>query len=606
METTDIIVEGDTLATLFYNAVQLRKDKVMMREKDFGIWKAISWEKAYDRSKDIGLGLMSLGFAVGDTASILSNNNPEWIISDLAIHGAGGVSAGIYPTDAESQVEYLINDSGSSFIFVEDEEQLDKALTVRDKTPNLKKIIVFDMEGLRDFKDPQVLSLDELSALGRAYGESHADEWETRRTARKANEMAILVYTSGTTGPPKGAMISHRNVIFQAQNGTRYFGMSEGEEWLSFLPLCHVAERSTGFYSMLYAGGIINFAESPETVPENIREVAPTIFLGVPRVWEKFYSVVIMAIKDATWLQQKIYQLAIGVGHLIVDYKLARKPVPFYLKAAFWVGYQLALKNIRKMVGIDRCKITITGAAPISPDLIRWYLAMGMTMIEAYGQTENGGACTLMPLDAIKLGTVGKPVDWGEVKISEQGEILLRGEHIFLGYFNNKEKTEEALDGDGWLHTGDVGLIDEEGYVKVTDRMKDIIITAGGKNITPSEIENQLKFSPYITDAVVIGDQKKYLTCLIMIDADNVAKFAQDHDIPFTDYASMCRATEVVGLINDEVEKVNKNFAQVETIKKFHLIDKLLTPEDDELTPTMKLKRKFVHKKYEKQIDAMY
>ena len=270
------------------------------------------------------------------------------------------------------------------------------------------------------------------------------------------------------------------------------------------------------------------------------------------------------------------------------------------------IGYRLVLRNIRRMLGIDRCRVMFTGAAPISPDLIRWYLALGLNMYEVYGQTENCGVATAMPAEHIKLGTVGKAVPWGEVKISPQGEILIRGEFLMTGYLNHPEKTAEAIDAEGWLHTGDVGTIDNSGFVTITDRMKDIIITAGGKNITPSEIENQLKFSPYISDAVVIGDKRAYLTCLVMIDQENVEKFAQDQNVPFTNYASLCRAREVQDLIWSEIEKVNTRFARVETIKRFHLIEQQLTPEDEELTPTLKLKRTFVNRKYAGEIEAMY
>jgi long-chain acyl-CoA synthetase len=341
-------------------------------------------------------------------------------------------------------------------------------------------------------------------------------------------------------------------------------------------------------------------------VPENIREVQPTVFGAVPRVWERFYSAVMIALKDATPLERWAYGLAIRAGYRIADARLARRrPSPFE-RIAFALAYRLVLRNIRTMIGVDRCRWLFTGAAPISPDLIRWYLALGVSMYEVYGQTENAGLATVMPADAIKLSTVGKSVPYGEVKISADGEILLRGDFVFMGYLNQPAKTAETIDGDGWLHTGDVGLIDNEGYVRITDRMKDIIITAGGKNITPSEIENQLKFSPYISDAVVVGDRRPYLTCLVMIDQENVEKFAQDQAIPFTNYASLCRAREVRDLIWSEIERVNGNFARVETIKRFHLIEQQLTPEDDELTPTMKLKRKFVNEKYRAEIEAMY
>jgi long-chain acyl-CoA synthetase len=384
------------------------------------------------------------------------------------------------------------------------------------------------------------------------------------------------------------------------------FPSTDDEERLVFLPLCHVAERVGGYYISLALGSVMNFAESPETVPDNLREVQPTAFLAVPRVWEKFYSGITIALKDATPFQNWMYRQALGIGNRMTEYRLQGDTPPLSLRAANQIAYWLVFRNIRRMLGLDRCRLAFTGAAPIAPDLIRWYLALGIDMREVYGQTENCGVATVMPPERIKLGSVGKAAPWGEVAISPEGEILIKGDFLFMGYLNQPEKTAETIDARGWLHTGDVGSIDNEGFVKITDRMKDIIITSGGKNITPSEIENQLKFSPYVSDAVVIGDKRPYLTCLLMIDQENVEKYAQDHDIPFTNYASLCRAPAIQDLIHREIEAVNVNFARVETIKKFYLIERQLTPEDEELTPTMKLKRSFVNKRYASEIEAMY
>jgi long-chain acyl-CoA synthetase len=423
---------------------------------------------------------------------------------------------------------------------------------------------------------------------------------------RGANDLAILVYTSGTTGPPKGAMHANRSVTHQMRHAGDFIPAREDDDRLIFLPLCHVAERVGGYYISVALGSVMNFAESPETVPDNLREVQPTVFLAVPRVWEKFHSAITIALKDATPLQQWVYRRAIDVGFRMTDCRLDGRAPSLPLRIANRVAYRLVFRNIRRMIGLDRCRIAFTGAAPIAPELIRWYLALGIDMHEVYGQTENCGVATMMPAYRIKLGSVGKAVSWGEVGLSPEGEILIRGDFLFMGYLNQPDRTAEAIDPRGWLHTGDVGTIDNEGFVKITDRMKDIIITSGGKNVTPSEIENQLKFSPYISDAVVIGDKRPYLTCLVMIDQENVEKFAQDQDIPFTNYASLCRAKAIQDLIWREIERVNGNFARVETIKRFHLIERQLTPEDEELTPTMKLKRNFVNRRYAAEIEAMY
>jgi len=606
MAEQPVLTVAETIAKSFALAVQTRGDKPAIREKKFGVWQPTSWREWLGISRDIAYALHAVGFRPGDVASIMSNAVPEWVFADMGILCAGGVSSGIYPTDSAVQVEYLLSDSRTKVIFVEDEEQLDKVLTCRSRCPTLERIVVFDMEGLSGFSDPMAMSLAEFMALGRNHMQGREALWEQMIESRRPNDLAILVYTSGTTGPPKGAMHANRSVIHQMHHANDLYPSARTEERLVFLPLCHVAERVGGYYLSLALGSVMNFAESPETVPDNLREVQPTVFLAVPRIWEKFYSGITIALKDATPFQNWMYRKAIAIGYRITDCRLEGTKPSLGLRLADHLAYWLVFRNIRRMIGLDRCRLAFTGAAPIAPDLIRWYLALGINMREVYGQTENCGVATAMPPDQTKLGSVGKAVPWGEVALSPEGEILIRGDFLFMGYLNQPQKTAETIDAKGWLHTGDVGTIDNEGFVKITDRMKDVIITSGGKNITPSEIENQLKFSPYVSDAVVIGDKRPYLTCLIMIDHENVEKFAQDHDIPFTNYASLCRATEVQELIGREIETVNANFAQVETIKKFTLIERQLTPEDEELTPTMKLKRSFVNKRYAAEIDAMY
>lgn len=604
---TRIVLEGDTIPALFWNAVKARGPKVWMRQKDMGLWRTWTWEQTGQAVREIAHGLMALGFAPKDTASILSNTTIEWVLADLAVLSAGGVSNGIYPTDAPEQVHYLCEDSRTTVLFVEDEEQLDKALAVRDQLPLLRKIVVVDMEGLRDFHDEQVISLDTLRALGREHLAQHPQMLEQRVAGVNPDDLAILVYTSGTTGKPKGAMHSHKGLVYTVRGYNTLIARDENDECMCFLPLCHIAERMGGEYFSLYTGARLNFVENPETVPENVREIAPTVFTAVPRVWEKFYSGVMIALKEASRLQQAAYAWAIGVGQQVADHVLKGEAVPGGLRLRFKLARLLVLDNVRKLIGIHRSRFLVTGAAPISPELVRWYLALGVPMLEVWGMTETCGASTGVPAQRIKPGSIGPAAQYNEVKLDPQtGEILVRGPNVFMGYLNLPEKTAETIDAEGWLHTGDVGVVDEEGFFRITDRMKDIIITAGGKNVTPSEIENELKFSPYITDAVVIGDQRPYLTVIIMIDQENVEKFAQDNDVPFSNYASLTRAPEVQALIQGELDRVNKKFARVEQVKKFFLLDTQLTAEDEELTPTMKLKRKLVQKKYADRIEAMY
>ncbi len=603
----DIVVAGETVPAMFWNAVQQRGPRTWLRQKHLGIWRSWTWAQTGDAVREIAGGLLQLGFQRGECASILANTVVEWVWADLAVLSVGGVSNGIYPTDAPAQVHYLCEDSRTTVLFVEDDEQLDKALEVRTQLPGLRKIVVFDMEGLHELDEPDVISLDQLRALGRDYLARHPGELEQRVAACRPEDLAILVYTSGTTGKPKGAMHLHAGLVYTVRGFNTLIAQDEHDERMCFLPLCHIAERMGGEYFALYTGAILNFVENPETIPENVREIAPTVFTAVPRVWEKFYSGVMIALKEADALQQAAYAWSIGVGTEIANRVMAGQAIGPWLKAKFRLARWLALDNVRKLIGIHRARFLVTGAAPISPDLVRWYLALGVPMLEVWGMTETCGASTGVPVSQIKPGSIGPAAGFNEVRLDPaSGEILVRGKNVFAGYLNLPEKTAEAIDADGWLHTGDVGVVDADGFFRITDRMKDIIITAGGKNVTPSELENDLKFSPYITDAVVIGDKRPYLTAIVMIDQDNVEKFAQDTDVPFSNYASLTRSPEVQALIQAEVDRVNKKFARVEQIKKFFLLDTRLTAEDEELTPTMKLKRKLVEKKYAPQIEAMY
>lgn len=608
MKLSPLVISPDcnTVPKLFVKRAKELGPRIAMRDKNFGLWEPITWKEYYDKARAAGLALKALGLSDGGRIAIVSEVCPEWLFADIGCMGVGGVSMGIYPTDTAPQVEYIMNDCGAEFYFAENEEQLDKILTVRERVPSLKRIVVFDMEGLHDFHDPMVMGFDAFIDLGRKEARDNPKLFDELVARTEPGNVAILVYTSGTTGPPKGAMISHANIMFQLENNQNLLPHTPEDRSLAFLPLCHIAERTFTTFNQLMTGQTVNFAENLETVPENLREVQPTAFFAVPRIWEKFYSTVSIALKDATILEKLAYRWAISVGEKVADRRIAGDPVPRLLGWHFALADFLVLRNIRRMLGIDSCRYILSGAAPISPELIRWYFALGLYMAEGYGQTENAGIATIpQPFGTYKFGLVGKPVPNTELRLAEDGEILMKGPHVFMGYWNQPEKTAETVV-DGWLHTGDIGVIDNEGWVRITDRKKDIIITTGGKNITPSEIENELKFSPYIQDAVVIGDRRKFLSALIMIDRDNVEKFAQDANVPFSDFRSLCRAPEVLELLQAEIDRANKKFARVETIKKFRVIEHQIMAEDDEITATGKLKRSLVNKKYAELIEGMY
>jgi long-chain acyl-CoA synthetase len=474
-----------------------------MREKHLGIWRGISWREYGEQAKRVGLGLVALGLRPRDVVSIVADNMPEWLYTDLGVMSVAGVPNGIYTTDSAKQIEYIVNDSGTRFFFAENEEQLDKILEVRGRCPALVKIIVYDMEGLHGFRDEQVLSFDELLALGERYDRDHPGGFDQMVDIARPEDLAILVYTSGTTGPPKGAMLSHRNILFQLAYADFITPLREGDQQLSFLPLCHVAERTFTVFNPLYTGSTVNFAESIDTVPENIREVAPALFFAVPRIWEKFYSGVALRMRDATWLGRTAYRLAMRVGLGVADRKIAGRRPSLLQRLAFRVADFLVLDNVKRSIGLHRARGAATGAAPIAPDLIRWYLALGINMIEVYGQTENTGLATAMPPDRMKLGSVGVARPGTEVRLSPDGEILLKGPHVFMGYYGKPEKTAETIV-DGWLHTGDVGTIDADGYVRITDRLKDVIKT-GGEWVSSIEIEDLILKVPGVAEVAVIG-----------------------------------------------------------------------------------------------------
>lgn len=598
------ILEGcDTLTKLWRQVCLSRDSKIAHREKYFGIWQSHSWLDYYHRGCDIGMALVELGLTKGDTVSILSEDNKEWLYCDLGVCAVGGVPNGVYTTDSAEQLAYIINDSQSKFLFVENDEQLHKFLAVREQLPTLKKVIVFDRKGLRSLDDEHVMFLDELYALGQNV-DNALERFSHYIDQSTANDIRTLIYTSGTTGNPKGAILTHANMLFGLKSTIDIIDVLPTDEQLCFLPLCHVLERITSVDLPIHRGCVVNFAESTETVFENMKEVSPNSFTAVPRLWEKMYASISNMRSDASAFNGWAFDRALKAGNEYADITMAGKTPTTAQKLRYQFWDKLVLRKIRDMLGMTNVRRALTGAAPISLDIIRWFHSIGVPIYEGYGMTESAGVISLNTQDAQRPGSVGKPLPGCEVRIADTGEILIRGGNVFAGYWNKPTKTAEDLQND-WLHTGDVGEL-RDGFLYITGRIKDIIITAGGKNITPAAIESKLKFSPYISDAVVIGDKRKFLTCLIMIDQENVEKYAQDNQVMFSDFRSLCHAPEVIALIDEVVQSANETLAQVETIKRFRLIDVLLTPEDDELTATMKLKRSLVEKKHYALIDSMY
>ncbi|MCZ7584794.1 MAG: long-chain fatty acid--CoA ligase [Deltaproteobacteria bacterium] len=549
-------------------------------------------------------GMAALGVRPGECVAIVSENRPEWLFVDIGVLHHGAITAAIYVTNAAEQVRYILDHSEARLFFVENEEQLDKYLEVRDTLPKMEKIVVFDMDGLKHFDDPMVMSYEDFLVLGREEEKKNPGLMDERGRAVDADDTAIIVYTSGTTGEPKGAMLTHRNLLWTAKSFALSNPMLESDQILSFLPLCHIAERLFTTFNQLSTGYTVNFAENLETVPHNLREVSPTVFFAVPRIWEKFHSKIELTMREATFVKRWSYAAAARIGR-----RYAREALNggggAASRALFGLAHFAVLHPLKKRLGLERVRFALSGAAPISRDILEYFHGLGLWVREVYGQTEGSGPATVHYHDKIKPGTVGRAIPGVEVRLADDGEILVRGGCVFKGYFKNPEATAETLE-DGWLHSGDVGEFDDEGFLRITDRKKDIIINAAGKNLAPAAIENQLKASPYINDAVAIGDRRAFVTALILIDEEQVIKYAQDHRIPFTTYASLARNEEIRKLIAAEVDKANHSLARVEQVKKFSILDKRLDQEDGELTPTMKVKRKKISQLYADVIEAMY
>ena len=595
----------DTVPKLFFQRVQEYKDRVALRKKELGLWNKITWRQYGQRVRQVGLALVALGLEPKDRVAIIGDSRPEWLYADLGNLSVEGISVGVYTTSSPEEVKYHLSHSEARFFFIEDEEQLDKVLEIRGHLPKLAKVIIMDMKGLKHFHDPMVMSFDELLQTGKAFDEKNPDLFEQRLAKTKPHDIATFVYTSGTTGAPKAVMLSHANVISNSYAFARHAPAFETDVILSYLPLCHIAERTLSAYHAINMGFTVFFAESPETVPDNLREVSPTFFFAVPRIWEKFYSAINLGVQNATWFKRQCYQQAIKIGKKAAQKRLNHHRIPFFLRVLNQSASIIVFRKIKKLLGIDRARFALSGAAPISPDVLEYFHALGVNIRESYGMTESSALVTMHREQNIRLGTCGELLPGIEAKIAEDGEILVRGDNVFQGYYKDEETTRRTLI-DGWLYTGDLGELSADGFLRISGRKKDIIITSGGKNISPQYIENLLKFSPYIVDAVVIGDRRKYLTAIIIADEDNIVKYAQDNRIPFTTYASLTKKKEIIKLIEEEVEKVNSKLSRVEQIKKISITDKVLDQEDDELTPTMKVKRKKVSETYKDVIEGMY
>ncbi len=597
--------EKQTVPTAFLTAVKNWGPRTAMRKKEFGLWHDITWNEYHENVKKIACALMALGLEKGDCASIIGDNCPEWVYADIGIQCCGAATAGVYSTNAWQQVEYVVSNSDSKLFFVENEEQLDKWLHFRDKAPELKKVIVWDTEGLRHFKDPMVMTFDQLLELGEKEMQANPEALDARIKEIDPEDLSVLIYTSGTTGPPKGAMLTHKNCVWMGTVVTSAISMDENDAIMSFLPLCHIFEQLFTILAHFNIGHTVNFIENLDTITDNMVEISPTVSHAVPRIWEKYYAAILIRMADATWFKRLVFNYAMKIGKKRAGLIMNFKPVPPALEFQYKLVHFAVFRKLKERLGFDRIRVAISGAAPIAPEILHFFHSIGVYLVEGYGQTEGTGVTTISKIGEVKFGTVGIPLEGVQIKIADDGEILVKSPGVFKGYFKNPKATAETVV-DGWLHSGDVGTIDEDGYLTITDRKKDIIVTAGGKNITPQYIENKMKASLYINDAVVIGDKRKFLSCLIIIDEDTVFKFAQDHKVQFSTYKDLTEHEEINALIHREIKTVNETLSRVEQVKKFTILPKKLYEEDGEVTPTMKVKRNFINKAFGDLIEAMY
>ena len=582
-----------TLPALLAARIAAHGPETILRRKERGIWRPIPWAELGARLRAIGCALRAGGLQPGQVAGLLSEATPDWIAADLAILSIGGVSLGLNPTDGADAIATILRESGCTTLFVEGEEQLDKVLQVRAACPALARIVIMDMKGLRDFTDPMCQSLETLVASGEAADRAQPATWDQGIAAIAPDHLAVLAYTSGTTGAPRGVMLTHRNIMAQLEGAAAMAGLGPQDERLAFLPPCHVGERILGLYLCLHTRAVSNLVENAETVPENLAEVRPTVLIAIPRVWQKFYARVAVAAASATRLQHAAYNWALAAAAKGVDAELAGRSGQGSPLAG--LADALVLKRVRAAIGLDRLRVAWVGGAPVSPALLRWYRAMGIDLREVYGLTECGGLATATPKGRLVHGSVGVAVDHGEIAVSPEGEILVRGPHVCAGYWQDETATRAAF-ADGWLRTGDLGRI-EAGLVTLAGRTSDVLSLPDGTQLSPATIENELALSPFIADALVL-QQAGRLTALLMVEQEALEGWAQQNGVAFTGFQSLLRAPEVLALITQAVEAANGRAPAARRIARFRLLDRALAPGDAELTPMMKLRREVVLQRF--------
>jgi long-chain acyl-CoA synthetase len=602
----EILKIHDTFPKLLVrNAATFGDRKIAMREKEFGIWQEYSWKEYHEHVKYFSLGMVSLGLNAGDKVAIIGDNRPEWVWGEVASQAAGAVPLGLYQDSTLKEVAYIIDHSDASIVIAEDQEQVDKILDMKEELPKVRYIIYSDPRGMRGYKQPFLLDFKEVENFGRELEQRDPGLFAKNVAATKYEDLAFICYTSGTTGFPKGAMLSYRNFLSMAANLMEVDNKFEKDEFVSFLPLAWIGEQMMCLSSALLTGFTVNFPEKPETVQENIREIGPTIMFSPPRIWENMTSTVQVKVMDASALKRRMYNWALPVGYAYSDAVFRKEAIPPLLRLKQRLAYALVFRALKDRLGLLRIRSASTGGAALGPDVFKFFNAMGVNLKQIYGQTEISGISCIHREGDINFDSVGKPIPETEIRLSDAGEILSRSPSVFIGYYKNPEETEKTLS-DGWLHSGDAGYFTEDGHLIVIDRVKDVMHLNDATRFSPQFIENKLKFSPYIKECVCLGNQRDFIASMICIDYPNVGKWAESRRLSYTTYTDLAAKPEVLELLAKEVEKVNATLPETTRVKKFVPLYKELDADDDELTRTRKVRRAFVGERYKHVIEAMY
>ena len=595
----------ETLPRLLIRNAERLGTKVALREKEFGLWQTVTWRQFGDHVRAFALGLVALGLRRGDTVAIIGDNRPEWLYAELGAQAVGAVSVGIYQDSAPEEVRYILQETTARVIIAEDQEQVDKILELWPALTAVLKVIYYEPKGLRNYGEPFLATFTAIEELGRGFDQAHPGHFERELALGRSEDVAVLVTTSGTTGKPKLAMLTHSNLVSQGRGLLEVDPLAASDEFVSFLPLAWVGEQMITVAAGIQCGFTINFPESSATVQENIREIGPRVMFSPPRIWENMLSQVQVKVQDSTRLKQACYEWAMAQGYAMADARFSGKPASLGLRLSYGLARLLVFEALKDHLGLRFLKRAYTGGAALGPDVFRFYHALGVNLKQVYGQTESSGLSVIHRDGAVKFQTVGSPLPGTELKIAPSGEILVKSPAIFSGYYQSPEATAEAFE-DGWLRTGDAGYLDPDGQLIVIDRAKDVMTLHDGTKFSPQFIENKLKFSPYVKEAVVFGGDWPYVTAMINIDFANVGKWAERRQTSYTTYTDLAQKPEVYALIRKDVERANSDMPDAARIRRFILLHKELDADDGELTRTRKVRRRLVAQRYNEIVDALY